>query len=207
MIVIEDKRCPVPATLAGLLALCLAWAAPGGRIDTAAAVSAKAQAAKVQTPKTPAAKPANDGKPQLVGTYGSWAAYLAQGPKAKVCYALAQPTDRSPASVKRDQAYIFISTRPGEKVRNEISVIMGVPLKESSGEAKAEIGAASFELVTKGQNAWVKNAAQEGELISQMKKHGKLVVKAPVAKGGIESAVYSLAGLAQALDRVLKDCP
>ena len=149
---------------------------------------------------------APSGKPTLVGTFGDWGAYEAQGAKSKICYALAQPKERTPAALKREQAYIFISSRPGEGVHNEVSVIMGLPLKEGSGDAKAEVGTTTFDLVTKGQNAWMKNAAQEGQLIDVMKKHGRLVVKAPGAKGALATDSYSLSGLGQALDRVAKDC-
>ena len=145
-------------------------------------------------------------KPTLVGTFGDWGAYEAQGAKSKICYALAQPKERTPTSLKREQGYIFISSRPGEHVRNEVSVIMGLPLKEGSGDAKAEVGTTGFDLVTKGQNAWMKDATQEGLLIGAMKKHGRLVVKAPSSKGAVATDSYSLNGLAQALDRVAKDC-
>lgn len=145
-------------------------------------------------------------KPQLVGTFGDWGAYEAQGPKSKICYALAQPKQRTPASLKREGAYVFISSRPGEGVRNEVSVIMGVSLKDGATDAKAEVGTTAFDLVTKGQNAWMKNAAQESQMIAVMKKSGRMVVKAPLQKGNVADS-YSLAGLAQALDRVSKDCP
>ena len=153
-----------------------------------------------------AKKDALSSKPTLVGTYGDWGTYEAQGAKSKICYALAQPKERTPSSLKRDQGYIFISSRPAENVRNEVSVIMGLPLKEGSGDAKAEVGTTTFDLVTKGQNAWMKDSAQEGQMIGVMKKHGRLVVKAPNAKGTFATDAYSLNGLGQALDRVAKDC-
>ncbi len=130
-------------------------------------------------------KAALSSKPQLVASFGAWGAYEAQGPKSKICYALAQPKERTPSSLKRDAGYIFISTRPGEHVRNEVSVIMGLPLKEGSGDAKAEVGTTNFDLVTKGQNAWMKDSTQEGQLVGAMKKHARLVVKAPSSKGAV----------------------
>jgi hypothetical protein len=185
-----------------------------GRLAVLAAVAsmllpAAAAQARSRKPAPPVvAKAADPGpaKPMLVGNYGDWGAYLTQGGKSKICYALAQPKDRSPASLKKDQAYIFISNRPAEGVRNEISVIMGVPLKEGAAEAKAEVGTASFDLVSKGQNAWVKNAADETRFIDAMKKGSKLIVKGTLIKGGMATDSYSLSGLAQALDRVVKDC-
>ncbi len=167
---------------------------------------AKAAAAEKAKDAKPDAKAALSSKPQLVGTYGDWGAYEAQGAKSKICYALAQPKERTPSSLKREQGYIFISTRPGEHVKNEVSVIMGLPLKEGSGDAKAEVGTNDFDLVTKGQNAWMKDSAQEGQLVGAMKKHGRLVVKAPSSKGAVATDAYSLNGLGPALDRVAKDC-
>ena len=193
----QGRSIVAASAVLGLLAASPVLAAPHKKPKAAAA---KAQDAK------PDAKAALSSKPQLVGTYGDWGAYEAQGAKSKICYALAQPKERTPSSLKREQGYIFISTRPGEHVKNEVSVIMGLPLKEGSGDAKAEVGTNNFDLVTKGQNAWMKDSAQEGQLVGAMKKHGRLVVKAPSSKGAVATDSYSLNGLGPALDRVAKDC-
>jgi Invasion associated locus B (IalB) protein len=71
----------------------------------------------------------------------------------------------------------------------------------------AVIGDASFELLPKGADLWVKNAAKESELIAEMRKGAKLVVKAGSKKGNVTTDTYSLAGFSQAIDRALKDCP
>jgi invasion protein IalB len=145
-----------------------------------------------------------DGKPVLLEAYHDWSAYMAQG-KEKTCYALASPKERVPSTAKRDQAYVFISSRPSENVRNEVSIIMGFAMKDNS-DAKAEIGSASYELIGKGTNAWIKNAAKEPQFVDDLKKGSKLIVKAPFTKGNVSTDTYSLAGLSQALDRVHKEC-
>ena len=165
----------------------------------------KAKDSKSKNSKAKSGKnPSDQGKSTQIGTFGEWGAYETQG-KAKTCYALTQPKTRDPATAKRDPAYIFISYRPAENVKNEISIIMGFPMKDGS-EATAEIGDAEFGLITKGSNAWVKNAAEEGRLIDAMKKGSKLVVKAASAKGKVTTDTYSLGGLGQALDKVRKEC-
>ncbi|MCW6508035.1 hypothetical protein [Lichenifustis flavocetrariae] len=147
-------------------------------------------------------------KPTLVGTFGDWGVYVSQGPKSKVCYALGQPSARAPASMKKDAAYIFISNRPGEGVHNEVSIMTGVPLKEGAAGAKAEIGSTGYDLVAKGQNAFVKNAAEEGQFVGTLKRRGaRLVVKLLSARSGTVTDTYSLSGVQQALDRVAKECP
>lgn len=164
------------------------------------------ESGKNKATKGKAAAAPGGGKPTLVAAHGDWGAYLAQGGKGKVCYALAQPKNRAPAGLKRGDAYIFISTRPAENVRGEVSIMMGFALKEGASGAVAEIGAQSFELVAKGENAWVKNAAEEAQLADAMRKGSRLVIKAPSAKGAMTTDTYSLSGLGQALDQVKKDC-
>ena len=166
--------------------------------------------------KKPPPEPAKDakavpapggGKALELGKFGDWGAYATQGAKGKVCYALAQPKSREPKDLNRDPGYLFISNRPGEGVRGEVSFIFGYPLKEGATDTVAEAGSANFELIAKGENAWVKNAAEEGQLVEAMRKTGKLLIKAPSKKGNASADTYSLSGLGQALDRVKKECP
>lgn len=150
------------------------------------------------------------GKPVQVGNYGDWGAFVAQGGqgggKDKTCYALASPKERAPSALKRDPAYVFISNRPGENVRGEVSIIMGFAVKEGAA-ARAEVGESKFDLVAKGSNAWIKNPAEESQFIEALKKGSKLIVKAPSLKGNATTDSYSLSGLSQALEKVQKECP
>jgi hypothetical protein len=144
--------------------------------------------------------------PVAVGSFGDWNAMSAHGGgKDKTCYALAEPKERQPAKLQRDKGYVFISTRPGEGVRNEVAIILGFPLKDG-GAATAEVDGSSFELVTKGTNAWVKNPAKEKDFVDALRNGSKLVIKAPSIKGNVTTDIYSLKGLAEALARVQKEC-
>lgn len=191
----------------------------------AAKTTASKTAAKPDLKKAAAEKPAEHqgdapaGKPMLVATYGDWGAYAAKNGATRTCYALAQPKDRAPANLKRDPAYIFIADRPAENVHNEVSIIMGFDVKSSDAakpmagktaadgaEASAEVGPTKFVLVAKGSNLWLANAAEEGPMIAAMRKTGKLIVQAPSLKGNVTTDHYSLSGLAQALDRIQKEC-
>ena len=89
------------------------------------------------------------------------------------------------------------------------------PAKPSKAEGKsksipapvATVGEQSFDLLPKGSNLWVKNAARESALIAEMKKGVKLEVKASSIKGNASTDSYSLAGFSQAMDRLQKECP
>jgi hypothetical protein len=149
---------------------------------------------------------AGSGKPEQLGTYGEWGAYLAQGGKDKTCYALGQPKDRQPkAKLKDTSAYIFISTRPGEGVRNEVAINLGYGTKDGSA-ATAEIDGDGWELVTKGTNAWVKDQGREKEFVGALRGGSKLVVKAASSKGTSTTDTYALKGLSDALARVAQEC-
>ncbi|HET6377965.1 MAG TPA: hypothetical protein VFG05_06610 [Methylocella sp.] len=162
-----------------------------------------AQAAK--EPETGGAGSKAAEKPSQAGSFGDWGVFVARGEKSKTCYALATPKERAPAGLNRDPAYLFISTRPSENVREEFSVVFGFPAKEDS--AKAEVSGASFALIAKGSNAWIKNQAEESRLIDALKKGSKLVIKAASARGNVTTDTYSLSGLAQALEKIAKECP
>lgn len=146
------------------------------------------------------------GKPEQLATFGDWGAYLAQSGKDKTCYALGQPKSREPkAKLKDTSAYIFISSRPGDNVRNEVAINLGYGTKDGSA-ATAEIDGDGWELITKGQNAWVKDQNKEREFVGALRGGSKLVVKASSSKGTTTTDSYALKGLSDALARVAQEC-
>ncbi len=146
------------------------------------------------------------GKPEQLATFGEWGAYLAESGKSRTCYALGQPKNREPkAKLKDTSAYIFISSRPGEGVRNEVAVNLGYPTKDGSA-ATAAIDGDDWELITKGTNAWVKDQAKEKEFVGALRGGSKLVIKASSVKGTSTTDTYALKGLSDALARVAQEC-
>jgi invasion protein IalB len=200
------------AALALLAAV--AWA-------SAASAQAAKPEAKPATPKAePKAEPKAAAKPEakpksadpteqavLLGQFDGWGAYKATPGGKKVCFALAKPTSATtePANKKRDPSYAFISTRPTEKVKNEVSVIVGYPQK-SGLDASAAIGSTTYVMYTQNDGAWVKNAADEAKMVSAMRNGGELVVKSESGKATKSTDVFSLKGIGPALDKVAEEC-
>jgi hypothetical protein len=198
------------------LAVLMCGAANLAQAQTAASkgaakpAAAKPEAAKPDTKPTAAAPvPAVAGgaEPTLIGQFGTWGAYTATPNGKKVCFALAKPSSSktNPANRPRDPAYAFISTRPAEKVTNEVSVMIGYTLKPGS-ESTLEVGGATYAMYTQGDGLWIKNAAEEERLVEAMRKSGDVVVKGVSAKGTETTDTFSMKGLAQALDRLAQDC-
>ncbi|MEP9375749.1 invasion associated locus B family protein [Aquabacter sp. CN5-332] len=144
-------------------------------------------------------------QPKPVAQFGDWSVYTGGSGNTKVCYALSQPKDRQPGGLNRDPAYFFVSTRPGEKVVNEVSITMGFKLKDGS-ESKLTIGPQVFQLYTKDEGAWVRNVAEEGKLVDAMRKGKDLTIASTSVRGNVTTDKYALGGLGQALDRVVQEC-
>jgi hypothetical protein len=185
-------------------------AAPKPAKGAAKPAATKPEVAKPEAAKPdarPAAAVAGSAEPTLIGQYGTWGAYTAMPNGKKVCFALAKPSSSktNPPNRPRDPAYAFVSTRPAEKVTNEVSVMIGYALKPGS-ESTLEVGGASFAMYTQGDGLWIKNAAEEARMVEAMRKSADAVIKGVSAKGTETTDTFSLKGLAQALDRLAQDC-
>jgi len=199
---------------AALIAPALAQQTPPADTATPAAPPKKPHKPKPEAAAKPAAAPATaapaaagGAKPTLLSQYGEWGAYTASPGGKKVCFAIAKPsaTETVPPDRPRNPSYMFISSRPADKVSNEVSIIIGYPFKPNS-EATAEVGTTSFALSTQQDGAWVKNATEEAHMVEAMRGGQSAIVKGVSVKGTRSTDTFSLRGLAQALDRVDQEC-
>jgi hypothetical protein len=197
------------AVLVGLLTV----AAAQQNSKQANPASSESKSAPAKKGNAPAAKSAavppapGGGQPALLGQFGDWGAYAANSGGKQVCYALAKPSSQAtqPPNRPRDPAYIFVSTRPSENVRNEISIVIGYPFKPGA-DANVDIGPAKYAMYTQNDGAWIKNAAEEARMVDTMRRGSDLVVTGESGKGTKSTDRYNLRGLAQALDRVAQEC-
>jgi invasion protein IalB len=169
-----------------------------GVIGTGAVTSAMAQqAAGAATDAAAAATP--------IGTFTDWQAFEAGDGQKKVCFVISRPKERLPDTLKRDPASFFITHRPGQGVKNEISMTVGFPMKEAQ-DATIKVGTASFNMFTKDRNAWVRNVTDEPALLDAMRKGRTLTFVAVSRRGNTSTDNYSLAGLSDALDAITQSC-
>jgi invasion protein IalB len=162
--------------------------------------------AAVASPAVAQPKQAGE-QPTLLGQFGDWGAYKAAPGGKTVCFAFAKPSSAvtEPAGRNRDASYLFVSTRPSEKVKNEFSAIVGYPQKPGA-DSTAAIGSSTYAMYTQNDGAWIKNAAEEAQLIEAMRKGADLVIKSESSRGTKTTDTYSLKGVAQALDKVAEEC-
>jgi hypothetical protein len=179
--------------------------APTTKTNAAKPAPAAAGAAAAAAAARPVQAATGPGGASLLTSYGDWGVYTAQAGRSKICYALSQPKDRLPKNVNRDPAYLFVSFRPAENVKNEVALVLGFSAKEN-GPAEAAVGNASYALITKATNAWLKNPAEEGQAIATMAKSGTVTVKTQSTRGSSLTDRYSLNGFSKALEHARKEC-
>jgi Invasion associated locus B (IalB) protein len=222
------RSCGLALALLGALAWGAAWPDPARAQQAAPAASPPAVAPAKPKPKpksetttpeaakpaAPAAKPSSPAaaaaggvQPKLLGQYGIWGAYTASPGGKKVCFVLAKPSasETNPPNRPRNPIYMFISTRPADKVTNEVSLVIGYPFKAGT-EATAQVGGTSFALYTQQDGAWIKNATEEAKMVDAMRSGDSAVIKGVSAKGTQSTDTFALKGVSQALDRTGQEC-
>jgi hypothetical protein len=154
-----------------------------------------------------------------VAIFGDWNVFANGQGKTRVCYAIAQPTTRSPKTLARDTAYLFVTVRKGENIANEVAVMLGFPAKPATSQAGAaakpnaaatdpaiHLGATRYGLVIKDSNAWLQNQAEETRVVTEMTRTAKLQVKTTSMRGNPTSDEYALAGFGEAMKRAREEC-
>jgi invasion protein IalB len=137
--------------------------------------------------------------------FGDWGAYASDTPAGKVCYAMSQPKARKTKGKNLDPAFFFITNKPRQGVRNEVSLILGFATKKG-GAGTAMIGDAEYPLLTQDNKAWIKNPAEQAKFIGALRKGGRMTVTTESLRGNEVADTYSLDGFGRALERAEKEC-
>jgi hypothetical protein len=143
--------------------------------------------------------------PKLLGEYKGWSAYTLAEAKGDICYAVSDPKKSDPAKLKRNGVHLLITHRPAEKQFNVVSIELGYMAAKDSAAA-VEIDKTKFDFFTDRQMAWARNSETDKAAVTAMTKANGFTVKAKPAAGGETTDVYTLAGLADALQQIDKAC-
>ena len=140
-----------------------------------------------------------------VGKYKDWESFILLKEGNKICFAQSIPVIRAPKKLKRDPSRIFVSFRPAENIKNEISVTNGYEFKLKS-PVTAKSGKKSYDLFSKGRFAWVVDNDDESKLIVIMKKASRLMIIGNTDKGDQTTDHYSMMGFTKAYNSAKKSC-
>ena len=140
-----------------------------------------------------------------VGKFKDWESFVLSQEGNKICFAQSIPVIRAPKKLKREPSRLFVSFRPAENIKNEISVTNGYEFKPKTPVA-AKSGKKSYDLFSKGRFAWVVDNEDEKKLISTMKKASRLMIIGNTDKGDQTTDHYSMMGFTKAYNIAKKSC-
>ena len=140
-----------------------------------------------------------------LGKFKDWESFILSQDGNKICFAQSIPVVRAPKKFKRDPSRLFVSFRPDENIKNEISVTNGYEFKLKSPVA-AKSGKKNYDLFSKGRFAWVVDDKDEKKLISTMKKASRLMIIGNSEKGTQTTDHYSMMGFTKAYNTAKKSC-
>ena len=140
-----------------------------------------------------------------VGKYKDWESFILSKDGNKICFAQSIPVVRAPKKLKRDPSRLFVSFRPSENIKNEVSVTSGYEFKlKAPVEAKSR--KKSYDMFSKGRFAWVIDNNDEKKLITTMKKASRLMIIGNSEKGNQTTDHYSMMGFTKAYNTAKKSC-
>ncbi len=142
--------------------------------------------------------------PKSTGKYKNWESFVAQTEKGKICFAQTLPTKRAPSSIKREQSKLFVTFRPTENIKDEVSLTSGHDYKTSTVTASS--GKKRFSFFSQKNFAWLLDDQEEKNFIKLMKKATNLIVKARTTNGAETTDHYSMMGFTKAYNTAKKLC-
>ena len=140
-----------------------------------------------------------------VGKFKDWQSFVLLKDGNKTCFAQSIPVVRAPKKLKREPSRLFVSFRPAENIKSEISVTNGYEFKPKA-LVTAKSGKKSYDLFSKGRFAWVVDNKDETKLITTMKKASRLMIIGNTNGGDQTTDHYSMMGFTKAYNTAKKSC-
>jgi len=141
----------------------------------------------------------------LIGTFKDWAAYSASEGAGAVCFAMAKPSEVTPAPDGYTQAYLYLTHRPAENVANELNLVAGFQFAPDQ-PATLTVGGKSFDLFTQHDAAWLLDATQNDNLAGALRSGSSVVVEGTTDKGILVNETFSLSGATAASRAINSGC-
>ena len=140
-----------------------------------------------------------------VGKFKDWETIVVTDGAKKLCFAQSKPVLQSPKKNKRESR-LFVSFRPNEKVKDEISTTSGYEYnKKNSITAKSGKKKFKFD-ISQDNFAWIADQKIERKMIRAMKAGSRIMITGYNQKGSQTIDHYSLMGFSKAYNAAKKSC-
>ncbi len=139
------------------------------------------------------------------GKFKDWEAFTVSENNNKICFAQSIPILRAPKKFKRNPSRLFVSFRPTENIKNEVSATSGYTFQKEK-IVKAKTGKKTYDFFSQEEFAWILDTEEEQRFIKAMKKASRVMIIGRTEKGKQTIDHYSLMGFTKAYDTARKNC-
>ena len=140
-----------------------------------------------------------------IGKFKDWETYTAIENNNKICFAQSIPILRAPKKFERNPSRLFISFRPTEDIKDEVSATSGYFFQKEKN-VKAKTGKKTYDFFSREEFAWIYDVEEEQKFIKAMKKASRVMIIGRTDKGKQTIDHYSLMGFTNAYDTAKKNC-
>ena len=150
-----------------------------------------------------AARSAEDLK--SVGKFKDWETFTVTENDNKICFAQSIPILRAPKKFERNPSRLFITFRPSEDMKDEVSATSGYTFQKEK-IVKAKTGKKTYDFFSQEEFAWILDTEEEQKFIKAMKKASRVMIIGRTEKGKQTIDHYSLMGFSKAYSAAKKNC-
>ena len=140
-----------------------------------------------------------------IGKFKDWETFTVTENDNKICFAQSIPILRAPKKFERNPSRLFISFRPTEDIKDEVSATSGYIFQKEK-IVKAKTGKKTYDFFSQEEFAWILDTEEEQRFIKAMKKASRVMIIGRTEKGKQTIDHYSLMGFTKAYNTAKKNC-
>ena len=140
-----------------------------------------------------------------IGKFKNWETFTVTENNNKICFAQSIPILRAPKKFERNPSRLFISFRPTEDIKDEVSATSGYTFQKEK-IVKAKTGKKTYDFFSQEEFAWILDTEEEQRFIQAMKKASRVMIIGRTEKGKQTIDHYSLMGFTKAYNAAKKKC-
>ena len=140
-----------------------------------------------------------------IGKFKDWETFTVTENDNKICFAQSIPILRAPKKFERNPSRLFITFRPSEDIKDEVSATSGYTFQKEK-IVKAKTGKKTYDFFSREEFAWILDTEEEQRFIKAMKKASRVMIIGRTEKGKQTIDHYSLMGFTKAYDAAKKNC-
>ena len=140
-----------------------------------------------------------------IGKFKDWETFTVTENDNKICFAQSIPILRAPKKFERNPSRLFITFRPTEGIKDEVSATSGYTFQKEK-IVKAKTGKKTYDFFSREEFAWILDTKEEQRFIKAMKKASRVMIIGRTEKGKQTIDHYSLMGFTKAYNTAEKNC-